>query len=136
MEQIPEISDERLETLIKKVKPVVRCSRLLDTELVRPNPEGDLLCYIKYDDPRMDNFVQNPKPKSIAEGLKHLADIKTYHKFGVPVIFSPSIAEVLAQIPKKYLDEAVAFETIANGLSHDNLVDDYHVTVTRLYKKE
>ncbi len=135
MKRIPEIPDKKLEMLVKKVKPVVRCSRLLDTEIVEPDPEGDLLCYIEYDDPRMDNFIRNPKPKSIAEGLKHLADIKTYHKFGVPVMFSPSIAEVLAQIPKKYLDKVVAFETIANGLSHDNLVDDYHVTVTRLYKK-
>jgi hypothetical protein len=136
MKRIPDISDKKLEMLVKKIKPVVRCSRLLDTELVRLNHEGDLLCYIEYDNPRMDNFVQDPKPKSLAEGLKHFADVKTYHKFGVPVLFSPSIAEVLAQIPKKYLDEVVAFETIAHGLNEDNLVDDYHVTVTRLYKKE
>lgn len=136
MDMIPKISDERLETLVDKIKPVVRCSRLLNTEMVRSDPEGDLLCYIEDVDPRVDDFVYNPKPVRVAEGLKHLADIKTYHKFSVPVAFNPVVAEVLAQIPEKYLDKVVAFETVSHGLNEDNLVDDYHVTVTRLYKKE
>lgn len=136
MDVIPKISDEKLETLVNKIKPVVRCFKLLDTEILEAHLKGDLLCYIEDVDPRTDSFLRNPKPERLAKGLKHLADIKTYHKFGVPVIFSPSVAEVLAQIPKKYLDKVVAFETVSEGLSHENLVGNYHVTVTKLYTKE
>lgn len=136
MKRIPDISDERLESLVGKIKPVVRCSNFVYADIVEMNHEGDLLCYLEDVDPKMDNFVQNPKLGKVAEGLKHLADIKTYHKFGVPVVFSPTVAEVLAQIPEKYLDEVAAFETVSHGLSHENLIDDCHVTVTRLYKKE
>lgn len=136
MDVIPKISDEKLEDLVDKIKPVVRCSKFLYTDTVELNPEGDLLCYLEDVDPRVDNFVQKPKLGKIAEGLKHFKTIKTYHKYGVPVVFSPTVAEVLAQIPEKYLDKVVAFETIYYGLSHENLVDDYHVTVTRLYKKK
>lgn len=135
MKKIPKLSDEKLKSLVDEIKPVIRCSRLFDTDIVEINHEGELLCYLEDIDPKIDNFIQKPKLGKVAEGLEHLTDIKTYHKYGVPVVFSPTVEEVLAQIPKKYLDETVAFETIYYGLSHDNLVDDCHVTVTKLYKK-
>jgi len=136
MKRIPDISDEKLESLVKKIRPVVKCFKLLDTDILEAHPKGDLLCYIEDVDPVGDSFLRNPKPERLAKDLKHLADIKTYHKFSVPVVFSPFVAEVLAQIPEKYLDKVVAFETISEGFTYENLVDDYHVTITRLYKKK
>jgi hypothetical protein len=53
--------------------------------------------------------------------LEEFAVIHTYHTFGAPVFFKPSFAEVLAQIPDRYLDKVVAVEICTQK-------DDYFVS--------
>ena len=121
--KIPEISNKRLEELCKRIKPVVDNSRRHD------DPE---LWYIRKVDPRHVAFTWSPKPTKKAEGLKKYKEIMTLHSYGAPVYFKPSIAEVLAQIPKNDLDKIVAFETKHLGFSKDN---EYHAARTILYTK-
>lgn len=118
--RIPEISDAKLEELYKRIKPVVK--------------RKGKLYYIKDEDPRKVAFTWDPKLKNKAKKLEKLCNITTYHTYGYYGFFKPSIAEVIAQIPKYYLDKTVAFETLTD-LTVENIVGDYHVTTTTLYTK-
>jgi len=117
---IPQISDMKLEDLYKRIKPVVR-------------HEGNLH-YIKDVDLRRVAFTWDPKLTTKAENLERICDITTYHRYGYYGLFKPSIAEVIAQIPEKCLDRTVAFET-STDLDIENIVGEYHVTTTTLYKR-
>lgn len=117
-----EISDERLEELARRIKPVVRC-------------DGDLY-YILDVDLRNVAFTWDPKLKERAEGLEELVRIRTYHIWNYYGFFKPSIAEVLAQIPKTKLLETSAFEIPIHITDPDpEIVGDYHKARTILYKK-
>jgi hypothetical protein len=103
---VPEISDKKIEFLLKKMKPVGK------------NTANDsCLCYMKECDPRNQAFTWSPEYSEKAEGLIELTSIKTHHYCGYYGFFKPSIAEVLAQIPDEYIDKVVAFETITG--EHD-----------------
>ncbi len=132
------ISDELLENLAKKIKPVVRFVKFTETKkgyitktdggieskiykienyMQLPpakTPEyfkkGDLY-YIKNVDLR-SAFLWNPDPIKKAEGLVPYKEVITYHEFLAPAIFRPTIAEVLAQIAKEDLTDVVAFEIV------------------------
>ena len=150
---IPPISDEMLEKLYEKIKPVVRYSMKPEVGVSKEIPDGDpqyfvfikedhsgdLLYYIEDVEPRKTAFIWSPKPVRLAENLEYLDIIETYHTLGAPAFFKPSIAEVLSQIPTRYIDIVVAFETIADGLTADNVVEvrskSYHKTTTKLYGK-
>ena len=101
MSQIPQISDERLEELVGKIRPVVRMSKVTTSRRSRleQDEEGDLY-YVKDVDPRNVAFTWEPKPTSMAKGVNPnpYKEIVTIHSYGAPVFFKPSIAEVLAQI--------------------------------------
>jgi len=122
-EKIPEISDERLEELCEKIKPVVDNSRRHDKVQ---------LWYIKAVDPRDMSFLWDPKPTKRARGLRKYKEIVTLHSYGAPVLFKPSIAEVLSQIPEKDIDNVAAFETEHLGFSEGS---NYHTAVTILYTR-
>lgn len=126
---IPEITDEELDTLSARIKPVVNFSK-----------KGK--CFIKPVGLRTVAYTWEPKPDKKAKDLKPLRDIRTYHTYGYYGFFKPSIAEVIAQIPKELLDQVVAFEIIkapetAGDLNeeHDALNAGYHVATTRLYTR-
>lgn len=138
MDRIPEISDEKLESLMEKIKPVIRYSRRITGafKLVK-HSEGDLY-FIEPVDPREIAFTWEPKPTKFARNVnpEPYKSIGTYHNYGAPVLFKPSIAEVLAQIPEEDIKRCVAFETISEGLDGANcLPEGCHVTTTRLYEK-
>lgn len=117
-----EISDERLEELAKRIKPVVRC-------------DGELY-YIKDVDLRDVAFTWSPKLKRKAKGLEELARIRTYHTYSAPVFFKPSVAEVLAQIPKTKLSQTSAFEIPVHITDPDpEPYGEYHKARTILYRK-
>lgn len=61
----------------------------------------------------------------------------TYHNFGAPSLFKPSISEVLAQIPGELVSrvEAFAIETENMGV-YNVLPDGYHFTKTHLFLKK
>lgn len=105
-----EISDEKLSSLLARIKPVFDF----------PN-KGK--CYIKPVDPRKVSYIWDPTPDGSAKGLKSLCDIDTYHAFGYYGLFKPSIAEVLAQIPEDKLDQVVAFEIVNQPRTASDLND-------------
>lgn len=126
---IPEISDGELKKLCGRIRAVVDFSE-----------KGKF--YIKPVDPHNVAFTWNPKPDKEAEGLKFLRDIRTYHTWAYSGYFKPTIAEVIAQIPKDILDQVVAFEIIKYPETADDLNKEpealnagYHVATTRLYTK-
>lgn len=111
---------------MRKIRPVVRF--------------GNVPWYIKPTDPRKIAFAWDPKKAAETEGLQEVCEITTYHLFGYHGFFKPSVAEVLAQIPEEYLDNAVAFEIIKWPKTVDdlNLQSEvvragYHQATTRLY---
>jgi hypothetical protein len=116
---IPKITDERLTELLIRIKVVHHFEKEL--------------YYIKPVDPRRIAFTWDPIKDGEAKGLKILKQIYTYHDYGHPALFKPSIAEVLAQIPEDVIDEVVAFETQYVDFDEGN---DCHIACTILYSAE
>ena len=117
------ISDEQLEKLVQHIKPVVQ--------------HNGKLFYIKDVHPKKVAFTWSPKITEEAKGLEKLARIKTYHTYGYYGFFKPSIAEVLAQIPKRYIDLVKAFEIpVKLNDPEPEVVGDYHLSRTILYLPE
>jgi len=128
--RIPEISDERLTELYKRIKPVVTFRRKV--KRLRQHQVGELY-FIKDVNPRNVAFTWDPKPlQRVDNQLVLIGAIPTYHTWGYYGFFKPSIAEVIAQIPDVFLDEVVAFETLTD-ITLQNIIGDYHVTITKLY---
>ena len=122
-----EISDERLEELSKRIKPIVL--------------QHGIPHYIKLCDLRKQAFTWDPKVTERADGLTMIAEIPTYHTSGYYGFFKPSIAEVLSQIPEEHLSSCCAFMTeraTAADLGHqmDVVNEGYHRAMTTLYKKD
>lgn len=116
-------SNSDIEALAERIKPVV------DGRWIEP--------------PRIFNtaYTWSPKPLKKAKGLKPLAKITTYHKYGFHGFFKPSIGEVICCIPEEHLEQCVAFEIIrwpstADDLNaeHEALNAGYHVATVQLYK--
>jgi len=138
--RIPEISNERLKELVKRIRPVVRYAK--GEKGLFESGEG-IPYYIKPVHPRNVSYLWNAKPVKMAAGLATLTDITTYHTYGYHGFFKPSIAEVIAQIPEKHIDRIMAFEIIESPETADDLNlhlqelnEGYHVAVTRLYRKK
>ena len=125
--RIPEISDKKLKKLVAQIKPVIRFAE--GRKGLFKSPEGHLY-YIKKVNPRTMSYLWDPKPTDKAEGLVEFERITTYDEYGASSLFKPSIAEVLAQIPKSYRDKVVAFELTESGLS-----GEYHVATAVLYSR-
>jgi hypothetical protein len=125
---IPEISDERLAELAKRIRPVVRS-------------RSNALAYIEPCDLRRVSFIWDAKITRKASKLVKHATIRTLHTYGYYGLFKPSIAEVLAQIPEDLIEQTVAFEVIgpkdASDLNREQeaLNAGFHVAVTHLYGK-
>ncbi|MEK7628729.1 MAG: hypothetical protein AAB421_04930 [Patescibacteria group bacterium] len=135
---IPKVPEKRIRELGERIKPVIRFAKgakgLFRSDEGHPH-------YIKPVDLFGVAYTWNPKPAERAKGLKPVCDITTYHGFAYHGFFKPSVAEVLAQIPKEHLDSVVAFEILdspqtASDLNaeHEALNAGYHVATTRLYK--
>lgn len=97
-------------------------------------------CYIRPPDIFDEVYLRRPRPRWPAWGLKKSITLKTYHAKSDDEIFSPTIAEVLAQIPFEHLKATVAFEILdmydsAAGSHHDPqaCVAGYMVAHSRLY---
>jgi len=85
----------------------------------------------------------DPEPLGPAEGLKKICDIKTYHRFVQGTGFTPTFAEVIAQIPEHVIKKVVAFEIIKSPVEDKNMHKNkkaykagYLTATTRLYSKE
>lgn len=125
--KIPSISDALLESLSSRIKPVVTLE--------------NGMFYIEDVDPRYVAFTMDPTYTAEAKDLMLVGELLTFHTYGAPSFFKPTIAEVLAQIPAGYTDVVTAFETVPNrDLLHnwsdwDSTALDwgYHLGRTTLY---
>ena len=126
---IPDISDERIQELQRKLTPLVRRRGKLFT--------------IKKTDPRDEAFNWGDGEKVI----KHLQEVtrfRTLHTYGYHGFFKPSIAEVFAQLPENFnlISEGLFFETVgpedAGDLNKEleALNAGFHVAETIVYKQD
>jgi len=137
---IPDVPEDRIRELAKRIKPVVRFSISLPGGFLF-YPDG-IPFYIRKVDLFDIAYTWSPKPRWPATRLTPLQDITTYHSWGHYSLFKPSIAEVLAQIPANLLDRVVAFEIIKQPETADDLNQNieamhagFHVATTRLYAR-
>ncbi len=126
---IPEISKVELYRRAKYIKPIVSFNGVQH--------------YIKDVDLENVSYIWDAKKEKEVTGLILLGQRITYHTFGYYLLFKPSIAEVLAQIPEEYLEEVVAFEIVAKPQDADDLnryTDitnaGYHMAITHFYKRK
>lgn len=133
MSELPKILDKRLEELREYIKPVERFSRLTDENKLERDNDG-VLYFIEDVDPRSETFTIKPKPTQRAEEVNPIPYklIKTVHRYGAPVFFKPSVAEVLAQITDDDTRRCIAFETVHLGFTDDS---SYHTGLTKLYER-
>ena len=133
---IPVLSREESTGLLKRVRPVVYLN-------------GHGACYIYPADKPVDPeavFLRDPIKDSKADDIQFLAEIRTKHSFCWRFIFSPTMAEVLAQIPSDLIDRVVAIQIVNNPVKdeEDGLVFDretldalkakYHTVTTWLFE--
>ncbi len=134
MSRIPKISDERLEELASRIKPVVRFIKIEHPNLVifRQSSDGDLY-YIEDGGPRNFSFIRDAKAKCLADdiNLDPYKILRTIHNYATPAIFHPLLEDVLAQIPEEDIGRVVAFETNHVGFTED---ERYHLAETKLYR--
>lgn len=121
--EVPEISEEKLGELHARIRPLLK--------------KDGVLYYAKESDPKKTSYTWGGKTAEKAEGIEPLATIKTIHNYGAPVFFKPSEAEVLAQIPEKYLKETAAFLIIPQRQAEHAFANggEHHLARTVLYKK-
>lgn len=126
---IPEISDEELNRRLKRIKPVVEFDGVKR--------------YIRRCHPRNVAYTWDAKPARVADDIRPLETVTTYHTFGYHGFFKPSVAEVASQIPERLLESVVAFEIIKRpqtaedlNLEQRALNKGFHVATTQLYARK
>lgn len=124
---IPKVDRKILIELAAKIRPLFKFD--------------GVLYFIKPQDIFNVSYIWEPVKDKKASNLEQIKDITTYHGFNYYGFFKPSVSEVLAQIPKKLINQVTAFEIInrplyANDLNREKkaLDNGYHVATTRLYK--
>jgi len=78
-------------------------------------------------------FTWGPEHLQDVEEWREVGRIETHHTCGYIGFFKPTIAEVLAQIPKHLLDECNAFVTLNGDTVACYMQGDGHRSVTILY---
>jgi len=106
-----------MDNKMKKVRPLIR------------DEDGDL-CWIEPSKPNHSfcwdaKIIRKVGEFELSEGER----IITFHSFGAPSLFKPTLEEVVKQIPKKFLvdswgKEVIAFEILKDD---DGLLDAKHV---------
>ena len=135
--RIPYISDQKIDILLNRIKPLVSFELDDDLELKldrhkKPIVSSDGgLFYIAPVHPRSESFIWDPQPmgKQLMS-LKCFDVIRTYHECGALSIFKPSMAEVLAQIPNDLLDRTLGFEIVSDSVE---CLERHHAVLTKLY---
>lgn len=98
--EVPHISNKKLKRMRTIVKPIVR-------------DENGHLHRIKPCHPKNVAFTWEPKLQDEV-AVKEIGRIKTHHYCAYYGFFKPSIAEVLAQIPKEMLPLVRFFEVLSD----------------------
>lgn len=99
---VPEITDERLQLLSSKIKPLIR-------------GRDDKLHYAAEEDLRTKSFTWgNPTGTPLAD-LTDVFRMETVHDCGYWGLFKPSVAEVLAQLQEQNIPYVNCFETLTDN---------------------
>lgn len=132
---IPDISDEELLRRYQKIKPIVEveCVKYFLREFSKEELKNQ-----SYINEAEKDIVKKVNMRLFVPCTGQ--DFECIHKYGHPMFFKPSIAEVLAQIPDGQVDFVDAFEIIEfpqvdNELIRNKIVFDngYHISMVRLY---
>lgn len=135
---IPETSEKHLKELAGRIRPIVS--------------RDGVLRYVSFKNPLLRGcYGSNPElfwHKTLLHvdlgekvvGLIPCGEIKTYHRFMHRASFTPTSAEVFAQIPEDYVSKVVAFQILGSEESgvvqeQEALEDNYHTAITRLFMK-
>lgn len=128
--EIPALPQEQIELLAQRIKPLVLFPKL-----------GNKKYFIRPVDLWTTSFIWDPQPAQKAHGLEPLIAIQTLHTYGYHGLFKPTIAEVLAQIPKEYINQATAFEIINQPenildlqATNEALEAGFHIAIVQLYR--
>lgn len=133
---IPGRTEERVLELYQSIKPV----KLTDDgyhEVIGYTDQRRLKTYLFSIKPERITTPFKPRYALLGElinGLSELATIDTHHQYtSERAFFKQSIAEVLAQIPQKYIKRTVAFSIKDNydGLSWPTGESDYECFYTK-----
>lgn len=134
------IPDKKLLGLYARIRPVTLCEDGSFREIIGYKYEhgGRNLFKTPYT-LRARSFTWDPLLGETIGDLIKVCDIETKHYFNVPNFFYPSIEEVLAEIPKKYLALVRAFETARKDETGKDDFGEvrgawYHLATTRLYR--
>ncbi len=127
---VPEISDELLQKLAQRIKPVIRFAQGAKEKF---KSSKGVLHHITPADLRTQSFMWSAKPTTRATKLVEVETIATYHTYGYAGFFKPSIAEVLAAIQNHpEIESIVAFEITDEDIYDDNC----HRATTVLYRSK
>ncbi len=133
---VQETSEQRLQELAERIRPITQRGGVLRfVSFKNPLLRG---CYGKNPELYWHRTLTHVDVGEEVKGLVSIGEIKTYHSFFLKSTFSPTTAEVLAQIPKDYVDMVVAFQILGswgNGVLQDEeaLKDNYYTALTRLF---
>ena len=131
---IPNISEKKLQELYSNIKPIVEIDG--KKHLLRDFERNELRNYSYTWDPHKDkrDVVDDTK-------LDIVQDFYCLHTWAYYGLFKPTIAEVLAQMPKKSREQANFFEivdqprTVDDLAIHQEITDaGYHLSRVRTYK--
>ena len=144
-DRIPPITDERLTELAATIRPMIRYAmdkekmdgslKLTDEGKPIQSRQG-LLTFVQPSDPRKVSLLWDPEVVGQpTKELKAVDRLITYHTWGHPSLFKPSVAEVLAQIQDRPdLDTIVGFEVFGDLDCLHAESDGHHWTTTVLYR--
>ena len=131
---IPEISKEEIVERYKKIKPVIQVGKV--KYFLREFAEEEL-----FNKMFICDFEKRKAGKVKAEEfIPCKEEFECIHKYVSPMVFKPSIAEVLAQIPESQVNFVDAFEIIDYPAYGEEFVQNkvvfdngYHISLVRLY---
>jgi hypothetical protein len=124
---VPHISDSEIDEMLAVMKPAIHLENNFLSEID-----------ISGVDPRTQSYIWGAKcvgEKFLSDQLDSLK-VPTFHKYGAPSLFKPSLAETLACI-RLYCDawERVKYFAIYSDLSGEHVFGQYHATKCLLVGK-
>lgn len=84
----------------------------------------DLACY---------SYIWDKPTGEAIPNLHAFAQITTFHTYGAPSLFKPSIAEVLSQVPEDLKGARLYFHTVPDYENQFTADDEMHRGITTFY---
>jgi len=131
---MPEISDERILELYKRIKPIVNIEE-----------RNFLIRQFALDEIRRKSIFENLQKNITTEidlsKFEIIDEIDCFSLKGDKNIFAPKISDVLSQIPNKYLNQTTNFQVLCppelvSDINMRKNKDEYHLSKVRLYAKK